>query len=220
MSLPAKPSRLGRVPKLYAIVDQSAYAPRALDAVAEELAQAGVEWLQLRAKSLPDRDLYLTVERSLRRLEGTGARLWVNDRADVAACFDVAGVHLGQQDLPPVAARRVLGETAWIGASTHDVAQAELAAADAAVDLIAIGPVFSTTSKEGAEPAGGLGLVRQARRLVAGPLVAIGGIDARNAPEVLAAGADAVAVIAALSRASRPGRAARELLASLEGARP
>jgi thiamine-phosphate pyrophosphorylase len=205
------------VPKLYAIVDQNAYAPRALDEVAEELAQAGVEWLQLRAKSLADRDLYLAVERSLRRIEGTGARLWVNDRVDIAACLGVAAVHLGQSDLPPAAAREVLGEAAWIGASTHDSAQARLAAADTAVDLIAIGPVFSTTSKEGAEPAGGLALVRQARSLVAGPLVAIGGIDAANAPEVLAAGADSVAVIAALSRATHLGRAARELLASLRG---
>ncbi|HUP21731.1 MAG TPA: thiamine phosphate synthase [Thermoanaerobaculia bacterium] len=208
---------LAQVPKLYAIVDQAAFGSLALDDVAEELAQAGVVWIQLRAKSLSDRDFFRVVEATVRRLEGSPSRLWINDRADIAACFgaEVAGVHLGQRDLPPQAARRVLAETAWIGASSHDLGQAAAVAADSAVDLVAFGPVFATRSKQEADPVVGLETLRLARRLVDKPLVAIGGIDASNARAVLEAGADAIAVIGALARGGRPGTAARELLVAL-----
>jgi thiamine-phosphate pyrophosphorylase len=206
------------VPRLYAILDQTAYAPRVLDAVAEELAQAGVEWVQLRAKALSDRELHRLVEATVRRLEGTSTKLWINDRADLAACFGdaVAGLHLGQRDLPPGAARSVLGAATWIGASTHDLDQVASAVADPAVDLIAVGPVFPTASKEHPDPVVGLDLVRRARALVSQPLVAIGGIDAANAGSVLEAGADSVAVIGALARHGSVAAAARELQRALD----
>ena len=212
--------RLGRVPRLYALVDHDAYAPRALDEVAAELAQAGVEWIQLRVKSLRDRELFGIVEATVRRLEATGARLWIDDRADVAACFGtgVSGVHLGERDLPPAAARLFLDPKTWIGASTHDLERAAAADADPAVDLVAVGPIFATTSKDRPDPVVGLELVRRVRHLIRKPLVAIGGIDQANAAAVIEAGADAVAVIGALARHGSPASAARDLLAALPAA--
>jgi thiamine-phosphate pyrophosphorylase len=105
------------------------------------------------------------------------------------------GVHLGQDDLPPAAARRLLGEQAIIGFSTHNVGQVRRALEEP-VDYIAIGPIFTTKTKDQPEPTVGLEGLRGVRRLVSDlPLVAIGGITLKNAPQVLAAGADSVAVV-------------------------
>jgi thiamine-phosphate pyrophosphorylase len=222
---PSSRSRVAPVPRLYAIADEEAYAPRRLEDVVCELALAGVGWIQLRAKNLADAELFRTVERTVRRLEGAAAHLWIDDRVDVAACFGpaVAGVHLGQSDLPADAARRVLGAGPWIGSSTHDRDQAREADSDSSIDIVAIGPIFATRSKRRPDPVVGLELVRTVRPLVGKPLVAIGGIDARSARAVLDAGADSVAVIAALARAPSLPAAARELLASVgdvEGPEP
>jgi len=116
----------------------------------------------------------------------------------VAALCGAAGVHLGQTDLPPEAARRLLGPEVWIGRSTHDRDQLLEAAADPAVDVVAVGPVYATRSKEQSDPVVGLELVRWARAASPKPLVAIGGIDRRTIGQVLAAGADAAAVISAV----------------------
>jgi thiamine-phosphate pyrophosphorylase len=124
----------------------------------------------------------------------------VDDRADLAALFPVDGVHVGQRDLPPAAARQVVGADVRIGLSTHDEEQFAAADADPAVDVIAVGPVFPTTGKEDPDPVVGLPLVRWARERTRKPLVAIGGIDAGNVAEVLAAGADAAAVLGAICR--------------------
>jgi thiamine-phosphate pyrophosphorylase len=124
----------------------------------------------------------------------------VDDRADLAALFPVDGVHVGQRDLPPAAARRVVGGGVRIGLSTHDEEQLAAADADPAVDVIAVGPVFPTTGKEDPDPVVGLSFVRRARERTRKPLVAIGGIDAGNVAEVLAAGADAAAVLGAVCR--------------------
>ena len=191
-------SRFDRIPRLYAIADAEALAPRSLADGAVALARAGVGWIQLRGKGLSDAELFRQVERACRELAGEAARLWVNDRPDLAALLPVAGVHLGQDDLPPRAARAVVGDGVWIGRSTHDLRQVEAAAADPAVDVVAVGPVFATASKRDAEPVVGLDLVRAARAATDKPLVAIGGIDAGRAPAVLRAGADAVAVLGAI----------------------
>lgn len=205
--------RLARsqVPRLYALADAEAYSGRALADVIDQLAAAGVAWIQVRWKRGSDREVSSTIARASGRI-GEGARLWVNDRVHVAVTTGIPRVHLGQTDLPPSAARRVLGGEAWIGLSTHDLEQAEVAAADPEVDLIAVGPVFGTRSKRAAEPAVGLELVRAVRALGDKPLVAIGGIDGDNAPSVLDAGADGVAVISALAAAGDPGSAAAVLL--------
>ena len=201
-------------PPVYAIADLDALAPRPLPAAAAAMAEAGIRWIQLRAKRAADAQLYPLVEATLRAVEGSGALVWLDDRADLAALFPVAGVHLGQRDLPPAGARRVVGEGVWIGRSTHG--EAELAAADADldVDLIAVGPIFPTTGKDRPDPVVGLDFLRRARRATGKPLVAIGGIDAGNLAAVLAAGADGAAVLGAVSSGDVRAAAARLVAAA------
>lgn len=141
-----------------------------------------------------------------------GATLLINDRADIAWLAGADGVHLGQDDLPPAAARALLGERATIGLSTHTVAQIAGAAKER-VDYVAIGPVFGTATKETGYAAVGLEMVRRAVEIAAPrPVVAIGGITVQSAPSVIAAGASAVAVIGDLLATGDPARRAREFL--------
>lgn len=211
-------------PPVYALADLAALGEVPLPDAAAAMAAAGVRWIQLRAKPrppqppLPDRELHALVAATVEALDGSGADLWIDDRADLAALFPVAGLHLGQRDLPPAAARRVVGPEVWIGRSTHGAEELTQAAADPEVDVVAVGPVFATASKEAPDPVVGLDLVRRARSLTDKPLVAIGGIDATNLASVLDAGADTVAVLAAACRA--PVRAScRALLAAARRSR-
>ena len=185
---------------VYAIADAGALGAGALPAAVAEMAGAGIRWIQVRAKDLSGSGWHAALAACCRALEGSGARLWVDDRADLAALFPVDGVHVGQRDLPPAAARRVVGADVRIGLSTHDEEQFAAADADPAVDVIAVGPVFPTTGKENPGPVVGLSFVRWARERTRKPLVAIGGIGAANVAEVLAAGADAAAVLGAVCR--------------------
>ncbi|HEX7183432.1 MAG TPA: thiamine phosphate synthase [Thermoanaerobaculia bacterium] len=196
------PGRREAPPRIYAIADAGALGATPLPDAVREMAEAGVRWIQVRAKRRSGSELYRMLEESCRALEGSGAALWVDDRADLAALFPVAGVHVGQADLPPAAARLVVGEGVWIGQSTHGEEQLAAADGDPAVDVIAVGPVFATASKENPDPVVGLPFVRQARARTAKPLVAIGGIDAGNVAEVLAAGADTAAALGAVCRGS------------------
>jgi len=206
------------VPRIYAIADQDAFGGERLPEVVAALAEAGVGWIQVRAKRAAGADLYRWVEACVRRLEGAASELWIDDRADVAALFPVFGVHVGQDDLPPEAVRRAVGGGLAIGRSTHDEEQVRAAAADPDVDVVACGPVFATRSKERPDPVVGLELLRRARAATDKPLVAIGGIDAGNLAAALAAGADAVALIGALGGASASAAeiagSARALLAA------
>ncbi|HVR98897.1 MAG TPA: thiamine phosphate synthase [Thermoanaerobaculia bacterium] len=186
--------------KVYAIADAEALGSTPLPAAVGAMAEAGVRWIQVRAKKLSGSDLFRALEECCRAVEGSGASLWVDDRADLAALFPVAGLHLGQADLPPAAARRVVGGAVRIGLSTHDGEQLAAADADAAVDVVAVGPVFPTSGKERPDPVVGLDFVSKARRQTGKTLVAIGGIDESNVAEVLAAGADAAAVLGAVCR--------------------
>jgi len=202
---------------VYAIADAGALGGTPLAAAVGAMAGAGVRWIQVRAKRCSGRDFFQALEGSCRAVEGSGCVLWVDDRADLAALFPVAGVHVGQADLPPSSARRVVGPEKWIGVSTHDETQLAVADADPEVDLVAVGPVFATTGKADPDPVVGLPSVQRARARTAKPLVAIGGIDAGNAAAVLAAGADAVAVLGAVCREpSLEGiaKACRRLLAA------
>lgn len=158
------------------------------------LIECGAKLIQLRDKSASGRQFYEATVESLKTAKGTGALIIINDRVDVAITAGADGVHLGQDDLPPAVARRLLGVERIIGYSTHTPMQAELAEKEP-VDYVAIGPVFSTSSKENPDPAIGLATVSQVRAIVTRPLVAIGGITLENASEVLSAGADSVAVI-------------------------
>ncbi len=185
---------------LYGIADAGVLGAAGLAPAVAAMAAAGIRTIQVRAKALSGAALHRAMDDCCRAVAGSGARLWIDDRADLAALFPVSGLHLGQRDLPAGAARGVVGAEVAIGLSTHDEEQLAAAAADPAVDLVAVGPIFPTASKEGAEPAVGLAFLARARALTAKPLVAIGGIDDSNLAAVLAAGADAVAVLGALCR--------------------
>jgi len=194
LSLPAP------LPRLYAIADVEVLGEERTAAAIETMAASGVGWIQLRAKRLPGLSLDRLIRESLARLAGHEATLWIDDRADLAKIHGLAGVHVGQRDLPPAAARRVVGPGLGIGLSAHGAAQVEAADADPDIDVVAIGPVFPTSSKEQPDPVVGLAGVRDARRRTSKPLVAIGGLDAERAPAILDAGADAVAILGAICR--------------------
>jgi thiamine-phosphate pyrophosphorylase len=202
---------------IYAIADAEALSPRSLPAAVSEMAAAGVRWIQVRAKRLSGREWYPMLEGCCRALEGSGVELWVDDRADLAALFPVQGLHLGQADLPPGAARRVVRPEVQLGLSTHDEEQLAGADADPEVAVVAVGPVFPTTGKERPDPVVGLDFVRQARARTGKRLVAIGGIDAGNVAAVLAAGADAAAVLGAVCRGDVRANCRRLLAAAGEG---
>ena len=151
----------------------------------------------------------LEAARELKARVGQQIQLIMNDRADLCLAADFDGVHVGQEDLSPEGARRVIGPDLWLGVSTHNPQQ--LRGADASpADYVAVGPVFATSSKERPDPVIGLEGVRQARQLTRKPLVAIGGITRGNALEVIRAGADAVAVISDLL--PDPRKSAEEFL--------
>ncbi|HEY8188316.1 MAG TPA: thiamine phosphate synthase [Pyrinomonadaceae bacterium] len=160
-----------------------------------QLCEGGATLVQLREKFLSPLDFYRETEAALQVARGCGIKLIINDRVDLALAVSADGVHLGQDDMPPAAARRVLGPHAIIGFSTHNLEQVRLAA-QMPVDYVAIGPVFATATKEASNPLIGLEGVRRAREVVGRhPLVAIGGITLENSLDVLNAGAQAVAVI-------------------------
>src|SRR2546423_15657094 len=142
------------LPKLYPITDRRLSGLSHAEQVAR-LCEGGARVVQLREKHLPPREFYREAEEALRVARARGAKLIINDRADIALALGADGVHLGQDDMPPEAARALLGEDAIIGFSTHNVAQAARAAR-LPVDYVAIGPVFATSSKESPGPAGGL----------------------------------------------------------------
>ena len=145
--------------------------------------------------------------RELKRLTGSRVQWIMNDRADLCLAAEFNGVHVGQDDLSPEGARRVIGPTLFLGVSTHNPEQ--LAEADkTSANYLAIGPVFATRSKENPDPVVGLANVRRARELTRKPLVAIGGITRENAHSVIAAGADAIAVISDL--VNEPRKSAEE----------
>ena len=195
------------LPRLYPILDSSCFPDdRALFQFAEDLFSAGVTLLQYRNKRGSPRQM-LSHARELRRIAGRSARLIMNDRADLCLAADFDGVHVGQDDLPPPAIRRIVGNQLWVGVSTHRPEQ--LREADQGdADYLAIGPVFATASKANPDPIVGLDGVRASRALTKKPLVAIGGITRANARSVIEAGADSVAVISDLL--SDPRRAVEE----------
>jgi len=189
-------------PPLYAILDASWFSDAAaLFAAAEEFSAAGITLLQYRNKQGNARQM-LEDARDLKRLVGSRVKLIMNDRADLALAAAFDGLHIGQDDLSPDAARRIIGPDRWLGVSTHNPQQ--IAQADSTdADYLAIGPVFATTSKAKPDPVVGLEGVRRARELTRKPLVAIGGITRSNARSVIEAGADSVAVISDLLREPR-----------------
>jgi len=201
-----------RLPRLYAILDVTCFAPqlRTTNSIVEfarDLGEGGVTMLQYRNKEGATRDM-MRHAREIKRVLGGKVKLIMNDRADICVAAGYEGVHLGQDDLPADGARLVVGERI-IGVSTHNPQQLKEADAGSA-DYIAIGPVFATTGKKNPDALVGLEGVRAARAGTQKPLVAIGGITRRTAKSVIEAGADSVAVISDLL--SSPRRAAEEFL--------
>lgn len=173
-------------------------APVGVAAGVRQMVEAGVRWVQVRAKETADGQLYeeLLACAALRR--ELPYFLWVNDRPDLARLVGADGVHVGQDDLAPAVVRRIVGPETVIGRSTHDLRQVEEAAADPEVDVVAFGPVYPTASKARPDPVVGLESLRRARARTDKPLVAIGGIDAERLRDALAAGADSAAVLSAV----------------------
>jgi len=200
-----------RLGPLYPILDAELAAARGHDllACAKRFAGLGIGIQQLRAKSL-EGGAFLRLADGLRAVV---PQLIINDRADVALLAGAAGVHVGQNDLPAAAARKMGCE--FVGVSTHNLEQVR-EATQARPDYLAIGPVFSTASKVKPDPVVGVQFIEPARKLWPGPLVAIGGIGLSNCRAVWAAGADAVAVISALWDALDPAAEAEKFLTAAQ----
>jgi thiamine-phosphate pyrophosphorylase len=183
--------------RLYPVTDRQLSGLSHAEQVSQ-LSDNGVTLVQLREKTLSPLEFFREAAAALQIAHERGMKIIINDRVDMALALKADGVHLGQEDLPPEAARRLLGAEAIIGFSTHNLEQARRAA-KLPVDYVAIGPIFATNTKQTSDPPVGLRelqLVRDA--LGETPLVAIGGITSRNAQHVLGAGADGVSVISDL----------------------
>jgi thiamine-phosphate pyrophosphorylase len=205
------------LPRLYVILDAALITSSEIDC-AKSLAKAGVRLLQYRNKSAFARR-YLDSSRQLAELlKPMGVSFFVNDRPDVAYLAGASGVHVGQDDLDVEQARRVVGPDKLVGVSTHNVEQFERAAASSA-DYIAMGPIFSTSSKANPEPVVGIDLLRRVRALTDKPIVAIGGISLERAASAIEAGADSVVVISGILSAPDPAERARQYIATLEAAK-
>jgi thiamine-phosphate pyrophosphorylase len=200
---------------LYTIDDTLGRAELSFATLAEQLCAGSAKLLQLRVKDLPTRE-FLAVAREVRAICSHYECLFiVNDRADIALAIDADGVHVGQEDLPLAAVRKVVGTHKMIGVSTHDPNQA-VEAERGGADYIGFGPLFGTTTKATGYTARGLDQLKEIRSLVRLPIVAIGGITAERAPLALAAGANAVAMISDLVLARDVSAKVREILQALK----
>ncbi len=202
------------LPRFYPILDSSCFATtEALLSAAEQLIQAGVQILQYRNKSGDAARMLIEArefrQRILESERDSPCTLIMNDRSDLCLAAEFDGVHVGQDDLSPESARKIVGADRWLGVSTHNPGQLT-AANKTSADYVAIGPVFGTFSKTNPDPLVGLEGVRRARQLTTKPLVAIGGITRANSRLVIEAGADSVAVISDL--VTDPRKSAEEFL--------
>ncbi|MDI6852622.1 MAG: thiamine phosphate synthase [Deltaproteobacteria bacterium] len=193
---------------LYVVITEKLCAGRSGLDILEKVLAAGVRLVQLREKDMGGRELYERALAFRQKTEAAGALLIINDRLDIALAAAADGVHLGQDDLPVAAARR-LAPDLIIGASTHSLEEA-LAAQDAGAGYVNIGPVFATLTKEGAVPLGPEVIEHIAPHLKI-PWTTMGGIKASNIGQVVCRGARHPAVITAVTAAPDPAAAAREL---------
>jgi len=199
-----------RLPRVYPILDSESLTARGirLETAAAAFLDGGASILQLRHKGHWGREIFAVARDVAGLCREAGAEFIVNDRADFALLLG-AGLHVGQDDLPPREARKLIGAGATLGFSSHNVDQL-CAAGGEPVDYVALGPVYTTGSKRNPDPVVGLAEVRRCRALLEKPLVAIGGITMENALEVLEAGADSLAVVAGLLPASPSAQALRQ----------
>jgi thiamine-phosphate pyrophosphorylase len=199
-----------KLPPLYAILDPEQTRGRPAERVLAALLEAGVSMLQLRVKSLPPVDFLELAKQARAVTRAHGCKLIINDRVDIALACGADGVHLGQDDLPLRAGRKLMGQKI-IGISTHDLDQAR-AAERAGADYIGFGPMFGTRTKATGYEARGPEMLQQIRRAVTLPIVAIGGITEANVQEVWQAGADSAAIIGDVLHDNDPGAKALRIL--------
>ena len=199
-----------KLPRVYPILDTESLERYgiAMETAAAAFLEGGAGILQIRHKAHWTRDFFATARTVARLCRENGTPLIVDDRADFAMLLD-AGLHVGQDDLAPRDARKLIGSAATLGYSSHTMAQLAAAGGEP-VDYVAIGPIFATASKRNPDPVVGVGEIRRCRSLIEKPLVAIGGITLDNARDVWDAGADSVAIIGALLPHPAKARALRE----------
>lgn len=201
-----------KLPAVYPITDVRLSGLSHAEQVAQLIA-GGATLIQLREKEQSPRDFYRDAAAALSIARKHDVQLIINDRVDIALALGADGVHLGQTDLPPAAARRLLGKKAIIGFSTHNIEQIRIAAA-LPITYLAVGPMFETSTKRNPDPSVHLEVLQLARALVEHiPLVAIGGITTENAQLVFQKGADSVALISGLLADSETASRMREILA-------
>jgi thiamine-phosphate pyrophosphorylase len=216
LALLLRQTKVGRLSGLYVIIDGQWLKGRSHAEIARQAIRGGARVIQLREKTMPRRAL-LILARDLRHIcSDLNALFVVNDHLDVALDSNADGLHVGQDDLPVEVARRLLRPDQILGCSTSTVAQA-LAAQTAGADHVAVGSVFDTSTK-GIDVVG-IERMAEIRRVVTIPIIGIGGITMKNAGTVMAAGANAVAVISAVVSAADPTAAARELADVVEARR-
>jgi len=205
-----------QLPKVYPITDTEISGLSHCEQV-KRLSEGGATLIQLREKRASSRVFYSDAEATLQIARSAGVKLIINDRVDIAFALRADGVHLGQEDMPVDAARRILGDEVVIGFSTHNIEQVH-EALRLPIDYLAFGPIFPTSSKRNPDPVAGLNQLSLVREMATPmPVVAIGGINSINARDVLNAGADAVAIISALlASPTRIAENLQHLAASLE----
>lgn len=186
-----------KIPEIYPITDTRLSGISHAEQV-KRLITGGAKFIQLRDKFATPQEFYESANEALKIARENNVKIIINDRADIAFALKADGVHLGQDDLPPDKARKLLGETVIIGFSTHNLEQVEIAC-KFPIDYIAIGPVFGTKTKANPDATTGIEMIKRVREIIGEiPLVAIGGITLENYREVLDAGADSVAIISDL----------------------
>jgi thiamine-phosphate pyrophosphorylase len=200
---------------LYVITAEIAHMGRSHIDIARAAISGGAQAIQLREKSASD-DIFRIAQEMRELTRQAGVKFIVNDRVDVALAAEADGVHIGQQDMGILEARRMLGSNKIVGISATCVDEAVKAEVQGA-DYVGVGPIFPTPSKSDAVEPIGCGVLEDIRKRVRIPLVAIGGINAENVEKVLLAGADSIAVISAVSLAEDMVSAARELAQRIAG---
>lgn len=206
------------MPRLYVILDAGLMTVPPFE-LAKNLIDAGVRALQYRDKRGASRQIHDAAQPVATLAREAGAYFFVNDRPDIAWLVGASGVHVGQEDLTVKHARAVVGPEQWVGVSTHNESQFR-EAADSTADYVAVGPIFSTGTKENPDPVVGVDLIRRVRGLTKKPIVAIGGITLERSSEVIAAGADSVAVISDILRAADPVARAKQFMKQLQAVKP
>jgi thiamine-phosphate pyrophosphorylase len=220
-TLPIAPGPAGKMPTLppiYPITDKKLARRTSHFSILRELVRGGALLVQVRDKHTPLQELLRDLRQCVEFAAGRGVTLIVNDRCDLALSCGAKGVHLGQDDLPPEAARAILGDTKIIGFSTHSLGQVKKSS-HLPVQYIGFGPIYATSTKESSIPALGLQRLAQACKASSVPVVAIGGIRLEQVPAVMEAGAASLAVISALMEAKDLARRMERFLEKATGKR-